>query len=61
MEYETAKGFNDRAKNLLQTAGINREIKGGNATESEIDWEKVDEILQAERKCSVDYLKEITK
>lgn len=61
VEYETAKGFNDRAKNLLQTVGINREIKGGNATESEIDWEKVDEILQAERKCSVDYLKEITK
>lgn len=61
VEYETARGFNDRAKNLLQTVGINREIKDGEAVETNIDWNKVDEILQAERKLSLDYLKNITE
>ena len=61
VEYETAKGFNHRAKNLLQTIGINREIKDGEAVTTDIDWNKVDNILQAERKLSLDYLKDIIK
>ena len=61
VEYETAKGFNHRAKNLLQTIGINREIKDGEAVTTDIDWNKVDNILQAERKHSLDYLKDIIK
>ncbi len=61
VEYETAKGFNHRAKNLLQTIGINREIKDGEAVTTDIDWNKVDNILQAERNLSFDYLKDIIK
>ena len=48
-------------ENLLQTIGINREIKDGEAVTTDIDWNKVDNILQAERKHSLDYLKDIIK
>ena len=61
MEFETARGFNDRACNLLTKVGINREIKDGNAEETEILWDKVEEILNIERNIAIEYLKQITE
>lgn len=61
VEFETARGRNDRAENLLKKVGINREIKGLSAVETEIDWEYVDIIIDKERQASLDYLTEITE
>lgn len=61
VEFETAKGYNDRACNLLKKIGISREIKDGNAKETEIAWDKVEEALNRERDAAVKYLKQITE
>ena len=61
VEFETAKGFNDRACNLLTKLEINREIKDGKAEETEILWDKAEEILNLERNKSYEYLKQITE
>lgn len=61
VEFETAKGFNDRACSLLTKVGINREIKDGRAEETEILWDKAEEILNIERNKAYEYLKQITE
>ena len=61
VEFETARGFNDRACNLLTKVGINREIKNGKSEETEILWDKAEEILNIERNNAYEYLKQITE
>lgn len=61
VELETAKGFNDRAGSLLKMLGIDREIKNGDAEETDISWDKVEDILNNERNNALNYLKRITK
>ena len=61
VEYDTAQGRNNRAENLLDKLGIKREIKNGEAKETEIDWENVDKIISEERQKSIEYLTKITE
>lgn len=59
VEYKNQKGENIRAKGLLDTLGIEREIKNGNATETKIDWNTVNKKLEIEKEKSINYLKNL--
>lgn len=56
VEFETQRGQNDRAKSLLEIMGIDREIKNAESKETEIDWNKVDEIISQKQDESKKYL-----
>lgn len=59
IEFARPSGRNIRAESLLNALGIHRELAGGNAVETPIDWEDVERRLAALREKSMAYLKEI--
>lgn len=61
VEFATANGRNTRSENLLNTMGISREIVDGNAEETAIDWNKTEEIIEAERQRSLELLRQIIR
>lgn len=59
VEFNNKKGRNIRSESLLNTLGINREIINGNADETEINWQTVNNLLSIEIERSYDYLRNI--
>lgn len=59
VELKNKSGRNIRSEGLLQLLGIQREIVNGNATETEIDWEKVNQKLVDCTADSKKYLSDI--
>lgn len=59
IEFARPSGRNIRAESLLNALGIHRELAGGNAVETPIDWEDVERRLAVLREKSMAYLKEI--